>query len=52
MGALCGCEHKNSNMNTQGLPMIKDPRLVELSTHLKILDSKLNTNISSIEDFK
>jgi hypothetical protein len=35
-----------------GNSMIKDPRLVELQTHLKILDAKINSNMSSIEDFK
>lgn len=35
-----------------GAAFSKDPRLVELQTHLKILDAKLNSNMNSIEDFK
>jgi hypothetical protein len=33
-------------------PSMRDPRLIDLATHIKILDAKLNTNLSSIDDFK
>eukprot|EP00347_Sterkiella_histriomuscorum_P020841 403336261 len=31
---------------------MKDPRLSDLATHLKILDSKLNSGLQTIEDFE
>jgi len=31
---------------------MKDPRLADLSTHIRILDAKLNSGITSIDDFK
>lgn len=31
---------------------MRDPRLVDLSTHIRILDAKLNSGITSIDDFK
>jgi hypothetical protein len=31
---------------------MRDPRLADLSTHIRILDAKLNSGMSSIEDFK
>ena len=31
---------------------IKDPRLLELQTLIKILETKLVSNLSSVEDFK
>ena len=31
---------------------MRDPRLADLSTHVKILDAKLNSNLIAIDDFK
>jgi hypothetical protein len=31
---------------------MRDPRLADLYTHLKILDAKLNSNMTSIDDFR
>ncbi len=31
---------------------MRDPRLADLSTHIRILDAKLNSGITSIDDFK
>ena len=54
MGALCNCDAKSQSQNSmyQGLSHIRDPRLADLSTHIKILEAKLNSNISAIDDFK
>lgn len=53
MGALCNCDAKTSNNHSlYTFPSMKDPRLADLSTHIKILDAKLNSGITSIEDFK
>lgn len=35
-----------------GFSQMKDPRLSDLSTHLKILDAKLNSGLTTIEDFE
>lgn len=56
MGALC-CSSKTTGANDGGhfsssYAFIKDPRLQDLCTHLKLLESKLNSNLTSIEDFK
>ena len=56
MGALC-CNSKAIGANDGGgfsssYSFIKDPRLQDLCTHLKMLESKLNSNLTSIEDFK
>ena len=54
MGAICNCSEKSQgtmSLLSQNL-QIKDPRLVELHTLIKILDSKLNSNLASIDDFK
>lgn len=54
MGALCNCDSKSQNQsnNLFSFPVMRDPRLADLSTHLKILDAKLNSGIASIDDFK
>ncbi len=53
MGALCNCNAKSEHSNPlHALSHLKDPRLSDLSTHIRILDAKLNSGISSIEDFK
>ena len=53
MGGLCNCNAKNEASISQFTPIVHlDPRLSELQTMLKILDSKLNSNLTSIEDFK
>ena len=31
---------------------MRDPRLHELMTHIKILEAKLNSNLSAVEDFR
>jgi len=31
---------------------MRDPRLADLSTHIKILDAKLNSGMTSIDDFR
>ena len=56
MGQLCSnCSHKSTSVNSLNLSSfassLRDPRLADISTHLKILDAKLNSNITSIEDF-
>ena len=54
MGALCNCDAKSQSSSSmfQGLSHLRDPRLADLSTHIKILEAKLNSNITAIEDFK
>jgi hypothetical protein len=51
MGALCNCDAKNPSLHS-GLTHIRDPRLADLSTHIRIIEAKLNSNISAIEDFR
>jgi len=31
---------------------LRDPRLSDLVTHLKLLDAKLNSGLTTIEDFE
>lgn len=53
MGALCNCDAKSTTSSSlYTFPSMRDPRLADLSTHIKILDAKLNSGITSIEDFK
>ena len=54
MGALCNCNARSQNSHNQlfSFPNMRDPRLADLSTHIRILDAKLNSGMTSIEDFK
>jgi hypothetical protein len=47
MGALCGCDSKRdpTTTNMMGLTF-RDPRLIELQTHLKVMDAKQNSNMT------
>ncbi|CDW80328.1 UNKNOWN [Stylonychia lemnae] len=54
MGGICNCDAKTSNnqYNNFTFSQMRDPRLSDLLTHLKILDSKLNSGLTTIEDFE
>ncbi len=55
MGNLCNCTERSGTGSAATLPdtpfHLRDPRLIDISTHLKILDSKLNSNLTLIDDF-
>jgi len=55
MGGMCNCDAKTSNnnfFNDFSLNQLRDPRLSDLVTHLKLLDAKLNSGLTTIEDFE
>jgi len=54
MGALCDCNSRSQNATNSlfSFPNMRDPRLADLSTHIRILDAKLNNGIESIDDFR
>lgn len=35
-----------------GFSQLRDPRLNELMTHVKILEAKLNSNLTAVDDFR
>ena len=54
MGGICNCNQKVDNVSGMHAfnSLIRDPRLAELQTHLKIVDAKLSSNLNSIDDFR
>ena len=52
MGNICSCDDSSASQINDFSDKSKDPRISELNQHLRIMEQKLISNLSSIEDFK
>lgn len=53
MGNMCGCNAKNNSSGSiLGPSMSPNPLITEIQFRLKLLDTKVTSNLTTIEDFK